>query len=1489
MHRYWEPIIKPLLETINPGLILEIGAEYGKGTSRLIEFCKNSGCRLVSIDPVPLFNASDEAERNAPFFTFHQALSLDALPLVEPADAVLLDGDHNWYTVFNELKLIEEKCSNREHPFPVIILHDIGWPYGRRDLYYNPDNIPEKFRHPYQRKGILPEHNALVDKDGLNSNYCNAVHENGIQNGVRTAVENFMEQSALPLNLTILPGLYGLGLLYTKDHYQKKSKFRKFIDNISISSMTGHVMEIMETDRIQKQLAVTRREDQIQRLDAKIQRIIKDRDEQIQKRIRQIQDRERLVRERDNQIQERDKQIRERDSQVKKQNKTIQELTHQSNHYEQQVKKLTDFLEKFYLDFSAMVNSRRWRMGNKIGDVLRLISLKKLVPTTADSIAANFKQYRLWKTPLPVKKATSNTNSLLQNTMEELLKRQCSNLFSLSMVNKVLCVLSGPPVSIVVPIYNAYEETQNCIFSIMEYTTIPFKLILINDCSTDTRIAPLISAYKNDDRVSIMTNPENKGFVNTVNRGINACKTDVVLLNSDTKVTPRWLQKLIIAAYSDPTIATVTPFSNASGAFSVPEFGKNKKQPPYLTVQASAYRIERAVHPQYPQVPTGNGFCMYVKRKAIQETGIFDEVNFKRGYGEENDFCMRAMKKGWKHIIDDSSFIYHKNSASFSEDKERLIKENRKVLDRLHPDYSDHVRKFAASKQIQTIRDTITTALEKPCTDKRSWSMRILYVMHEGTGGTPATNQDLMQHVSQSHECFLMTCTGKQLMVRHIFKDTAVEIFRCSLKQAWSAAQFESDEFKVLYFSLLVNLKIELVHIRHLFKHCFILPEICQKLGVGVIFSFHDFYHICPSFHLLDHRLRYCSGVCNETKKDQCNVPTQMLSDLPRLPEYLPKWREAVSATLNCCQTFITTCEEAKKLHIKAFPQLKDERFVVIEHGRDFPKTESICATIPNKDDKIKILIPGNIDAHKGSLFIKDLFDFDKKNRIEFHFLGAIPELLENCGVYHGRYDRDNFHKIVSDIQPSFAAIFSIWPETYCHTLSEAWASGLPVLSFNLGAPGERITRHGAGWFLYIDNIKTSFEKILEIAQNPAEYQRTLENVKNIRFKSTLEMAKEYLFEYNNAMLKLTHGQHRHKSILLFTPSGANGFPGSSYIRCLLPLQHSLVAKYYSLEIVPDSINQEDLTAYFDRPEIGCLMIQRDVLVGNQLDNILEKADAKGLPIIYELDDNLMGIGPEHPEYHQYEPKIKSIEKLCNRADLVTVSTPELKKSIARYSSRIELIPNALDETLWLSPSKENEKNTTQQNTLKLGYMGTYTHTKDLEFLKEIIPQAKQILFDEHNISMDFEMIGGLPDKPLSKSWYSRINIPKTNYPEFVAWLRQTVHWDIALAPLENNLLNQCKSELKFLEYTAMGAVGIYSDYGGYANAVVHEKTGFLVKGRSLEKWKTYIIQLALDKKLRQQMLMEAEQTLYQNYLLKQRSRAWKNALDRVTKHNMRE
>jgi hypothetical protein len=190
----------------------EIGAQYGNNVDELLKFPLDN---YTIIDPC--FDENLGAKYAAdPRVRVLQCNSLDALASghLSPRtsfDCILIDGDHNWYTVFNELRLIQEHGLLR--PGGYIFLHDIDWPYGRRDMYYQPDSIPAEFRRPCAHKGIVQGEIRLVETGGINAEFMNALEEGGARNGVLSAIEDFVAAHPGKYRFCQMRYQAGLGIL----------------------------------------------------------------------------------------------------------------------------------------------------------------------------------------------------------------------------------------------------------------------------------------------------------------------------------------------------------------------------------------------------------------------------------------------------------------------------------------------------------------------------------------------------------------------------------------------------------------------------------------------------------------------------------------------------------------------------------------------------------------------------------------------------------------------------------------------------------------------------------------------------------------------------------------------------------------------------------------------------------------------------------------------------------------------------------------------------------------------------------------------------------------------------------------------------------------------------------------------------------------------------------------------------------------------------
>jgi hypothetical protein len=226
---------------------------------------------LHVIDPVPGFDPAEHEREFAGRYVFHQDLSLNVLGTLPPVDAALIDGDHNWYTVIGELRLLASVASGAGQPLPLLVLHDVGWPYGRRDLYYDPDTIPEEFRQPFRRAGMRPGRSELVADGGMSAGLANATHEGGPRNGVMTALDDFLAELDERYRLVEVPGYFGLAIVATRGRLAASPALAAALDRLETAEGRLEQLQVVEQVRVramaQHHTVVRQRDDRIAELE----------------------------------------------------------------------------------------------------------------------------------------------------------------------------------------------------------------------------------------------------------------------------------------------------------------------------------------------------------------------------------------------------------------------------------------------------------------------------------------------------------------------------------------------------------------------------------------------------------------------------------------------------------------------------------------------------------------------------------------------------------------------------------------------------------------------------------------------------------------------------------------------------------------------------------------------------------------------------------------------------------------------------------------------------------------------------------------------------------------------------------------------------------------------------------------------------------------------------------------------------------------------
>jgi processive 1,2-diacylglycerol beta-glucosyltransferase len=255
-------------------------------------------------------------------------------------------------------------------------------------------------------------------------------------------------------------------------------------------------------------------------------------------------------------------------------------------------------------------------------------------------------------------------------------------------------------------------------------------------------------------------------------------------------------------------------------------------------------------------------------------------------------------------------------------------------------------------------------------------------------------------------------------------------------------------------------------------------------------------------------------------------------------------------------------------------------------------------------------------------------------------------------------------------------------------------------------------------------------------------------------------------------------------------------------------------------------------------------------------EKVLRSILSLGIPIVYDLDDSFFDVPTHLSIYYNANKNIPYIKWILNAADLITVSTVELKKSLVKYTNRpIKIIPNIVDfESFSSSPRTHNDY-------INILISGTNTHKRDWAIIEDPIEEALKIYGEKINIIF----FGDTPKRFSNHPSVKSIDF-QPNYKKYATQLKELdVH--AALVPLEDTKYNQCKSNIKWLEYSSAGIPGAYSKLPPYSGCIEHDRTGLLVNNTS-ESWFHAIGKLVCNPTERIDLAINARQEVLEKFSL---------------------
>ncbi len=679
-------------------------------------------------------------------------------------------------------------------------------------------------------------------------------------------------------------------------------------------------------------------------------------------------------------------------------------------------------------------------------------------------------------------------------------------------------------VDVIIPVYGAAGALGPCLESVSAHTDLArHSVIIVADGPQDHDVEMLIEnfAAAHPTSVRVLRNDARRGFVASVNLGMRSSDRDVVLLNSDTLVSPRWIEKLLDAAMSSGDAGTVTPLSNYATLVSVPRPFEENLLPKWLDVTAFAALVERASARSYPRIPTAVGVCMYIRRALLDDIGFFDEQQFGLGYGEENDFSMRALARAWIHLADDATYIHHAGHRSFGASRARLQRQGSRALCRKHPRYMATIARFMKLDPLAQVRSRIDATL---CNGSRQFAvgsrqgqkqlqkqLRVVHLVHGWPpfqqAGTELYAYWLAHQQTAEHHVAVYARSAdpsRKLGDATEWIDDGVRVRRTTnnftarnpiRRNAMRDGLLERD-----FERFLRDEKPDLLHIHHLAGHAFSLAGVARKLGIPIVLQIQDWWFLCARVNRFDRDWNRCSGPAI-AKCARC-APLTKIAPAPLWNRALHIMRRLEAGrAVQACDAFVAGSAAIRDDFMRAG---------IIPHGKSIrviPYGVSIAASHRERSaiaTPIRFGFVGSLSPHKGlHVAVEAMRDIDPSeaslrvwgdHTAYAEYAEALRQRAGGAAVFfEGKFAEDEKDRVFASMD--VLLIPSVGLESFGLVAREAMASGVPVIASAGGALSEMFEPGGGGDFFPAGDpvaLRALLRRVIENPQIVSEWMRQL-------------------------------------------------------------------------------------------------------------------------------------------------------------------------------------------------------------------------------------------------------------------------------------------------------------------------------------------------------------------------------------------------------------
>jgi GT2 family glycosyltransferase/glycosyltransferase involved in cell wall biosynthesis len=627
------------------------------------------------------------------------------------------------------------------------------------------------------------------------------------------------------------------------------------------------------------------------------------------------------------------------------------------------------------------------------------------------------------------------------------------------------------PIDVIVPVHKGAEATRRCIESVLSTASLsqetPFELVVVNDACPEAELVRWLRERAARSQLTLIEQPQHEGFTAAVNRGAGLHpERDLVILHSDAEVANDWLDRLVAVARSCDSpgdVATVVPFTNYGGIAGYPRTGVRNAMPAEHTLASLDLLFRRANEGLTATVPVARGPCILVRRASLDAVGRFDGGPLGGDYGVEQDFCLRASGSGFRHVLAANVYVWHWGETSFgSAVADDLAARAELALGRLYPRYLAEREEFATRDPVRPFQRRVD--LLRLAESERQL---VLFVAHGWGGGIRRHIDDLSEMMSERcNVVLLQPATPERVKLSWLKEGEDFSAF------------FTLPAESAVLAALLRSLGLVRMHFHHVHGLPKAVLDLPRDAGVPYDCTLHDYYAICPQYHLNTEEGRYCGepdaagcAACLSRRPGQWDLD-------------IASWRAALGTLLRGADRVLAPTHDVAQRIARYFP---DVEALVLPH----PETPLI-----EPGRVIRVATLGNLSPEKGLRVVAACAEDARARRLPlaFRIIGSTTEPVPQWPAaplsIHGQYADEDLMSLIAAERPDVVWFPAQVPETYSYTLSNALAAGTAIVVSSLGALPERVAGHPQAQVMRWDASPAEWNEALIKAGSPGSAVR---------------------------------------------------------------------------------------------------------------------------------------------------------------------------------------------------------------------------------------------------------------------------------------------------------------------------------------------------------------------------------------------------------------